>query len=110
MANALQDHDGAAANAPFDDPVYQYLDRLRAKSKPYYVYMTANANKFLCVFYDRVNEYLCGSKNNVNAHPFKTSVPINIFVVGLFFYTLLSTKDFHSLISSPLDFLFSGYR
>lgn len=34
-------------NAPPDDPVYQYLDRLRAKGKPYYVYMTAGANKFL---------------------------------------------------------------
>ena len=45
-------------NAPPDDPVYLFIDKKRAVGKPYYVYMTAGANKFLRVYYGRVNEYL----------------------------------------------------
>lgn len=30
-----------------DDPVYLFMDKKRAQGKPYYVYMTAGANKFL---------------------------------------------------------------
>ena len=41
-----------------DDAVYQFMDRKRAQGKPYYVYMTAGANKFLRVYYGRVKEYL----------------------------------------------------
>lgn len=41
-----------------DDPVYQFLDKKRAQGKPYYVYMTAGANKFLRIYYGRVKEYL----------------------------------------------------
>ena len=37
--------------APIDDPVYQFLDKKRSQGKPYYVYMTAGANKFLRVYY-----------------------------------------------------------
>ena len=44
--------------APMDDPVFQFLDKKRAEGKPYYVYMTAGANKFLRVYYGRVKEYL----------------------------------------------------
>ena len=44
---------------PQDDPVYQFMDRKRAQGKPYYVYMTAGANKFLRIYYGRVKEYLC---------------------------------------------------
>jgi Transposase and inactivated derivatives len=44
--------------SPADDPVYQFLDKKRAEGKPYYVYMTAGANKFLRVYYGRVREYL----------------------------------------------------
>lgn len=43
---------------PQDDPVYLFLDKKRAQGKPYYVYMTAGANKFLRIYYGRVNEYL----------------------------------------------------
>ena len=43
---------------PQDDPVYQFLDKKRAQVKPYYVYMTAGANKFLRIYYGRVKEYL----------------------------------------------------
>jgi len=44
--------------APADDPVYQFLDRKRSEGKPYYVYMTAGANKFLRIYYGKVREYL----------------------------------------------------
>ena len=43
---------------PQDGPVYQFLDKKRAQGKPYYVYMTAGANKFLRIYYGRVKEYL----------------------------------------------------
>ena len=43
---------------PQDDPGYQFLDKKRAQGKPYYVYMTAGANKFLRIYYGRVKEYL----------------------------------------------------
>ena len=44
---------------PQDDPVYQFMSRKRTQGKPYYVYMTAGANKFLRIYYGRVKEYLC---------------------------------------------------
>lgn len=44
--------------APPDDPVFLFLDKKRAQGKPYYVYMTAGANKFLRVYYGKVREYL----------------------------------------------------
>lgn len=43
---------------PEGDPVYQFIDKKRAQGKPYYVYMTAGANKFLRIYYGRVKEYL----------------------------------------------------
>ena len=43
---------------PQDDPVYQFLDKKRSQGKPYYVYMTAGANKFLRIYYGRMKEYL----------------------------------------------------
>ena len=45
-------------NMPQDDPVFQFLDRKRSEGKPYFVYMTAGANKFLRIYYGRVKEYL----------------------------------------------------
>ena len=44
--------------APADEPVYQFLDKKRSEGKPYYVYMTAGANKFLRIYYARVKERL----------------------------------------------------
>ena len=41
-----------------DDAVYWFMDKKRAEGKPYYVYMTAGANKFLRVYYGKVKEYL----------------------------------------------------
>jgi len=43
---------------PLDDSVYKFLDKKRVQGKPYYVYMTAGANKFLRIYYGRVKEYL----------------------------------------------------
>jgi len=44
--------------SPVDEPVYQFLDKKRAEGKPYYVYMTATANKFLRIYHARVKEAL----------------------------------------------------
>ena len=44
--------------APIDDPVYKFMMKKRLQGKDYYVYMTAGANKFLRIYYGRVNEYL----------------------------------------------------
>lgn len=43
---------------PYDDPVYAFMDKKRAEGKPYYVYMTAGANKFLRIYYGKIKEYL----------------------------------------------------
>jgi len=45
-------------HAPADEPVFQFMDRKRAEGKHFYVYMVAGANKFLRLYYGRVNAYL----------------------------------------------------
>ena len=50
-------------NAPENEPVFQFIDKKRAEGKPYYVYMTAAANKFLRRYYAKINEYLSYSEN-----------------------------------------------
>ncbi|MFV0414380.1 MAG: IS110 family transposase [Oscillospiraceae bacterium] len=50
--------------SPSNEPVYQFLDKKRAEGKPYYVYMTAAANKFLRIYYARVKEYLTLAESN----------------------------------------------
>ena len=42
--------------SPENEPVYQFIDKKRSEGKPYYVYMTAGANKFLRIYYARVKE------------------------------------------------------
>ena len=49
---------------PQDDPVYRFMDKKRAEGKPYLVYMTAGANKFLRIYYGRVKEYLAQLENS----------------------------------------------
>jgi len=44
--------------SPADEPVYQFLDKKRKEGKPYFVYMTAAANKFLRIYHAKVKEYL----------------------------------------------------
>lgn len=50
--------DSLIKRSPVDDTVYAFMDKKRAEGKPYYVYMTAGANKFLRIYYGRVREYL----------------------------------------------------
>jgi len=60
-------------HAPVDEPAYQFLDRKRAEGKPYYVYMTAGANKFLRIYYGKVRDYLAAldapSHDSTSANP-----------------------------------------
>ena len=44
--------------SPTDEPVYQFLDKKRSEGKPFYVYMTAAANKFLRIYHARVRDAL----------------------------------------------------
>lgn len=50
--------DSLIKTMPQEDPVYAFMDKKRSQGKPYYVYMTAGANKFLRIYYGRVKEYL----------------------------------------------------
>ena len=50
--------DGLIKRSPASDPVYAFMDKKRSEGKPYYVYMTAGANKFLRIYFGRVREYL----------------------------------------------------
>lgn len=50
--------DGLIKTKPQEDPVYLFMDKKRVQGKPYYVYMTAGANKFLRIYYGRVKEYM----------------------------------------------------
>jgi transposase len=50
--------EGLIKNAPHDDLVFRFLDKKRSEGKPYFVYMTAAANKFLRIYYGKVKEYL----------------------------------------------------
>ena len=50
--------DNLLKRSPVGDPVYAFMAKKRAQGKPYYVYMTARANKFLRIYYGRVKEYL----------------------------------------------------
>jgi len=49
-----------------DKPVYQFLDKKRSESKPYYVYMIAAANKFLRIYYARVKGVLSTEEDSAN--------------------------------------------
>ncbi len=50
--------DSLIKRSPAGDPVYAFMDKKRAEGKPYHVYMTAGANKFLRIYYGRAKEYL----------------------------------------------------
>lgn len=52
--------DGLIQRSPADSPVYAFMDKKRAQGKPYYVYMTAGANKFLRIYYGIVRDSLKG--------------------------------------------------
>jgi transposase len=44
--------------SPADEHVYLFLDKKRREGKPFYVYMTAAANKFLRIYHARVKNFL----------------------------------------------------
>ena len=56
--------DGLIKRSPTGDAVYDFMAKKRAEGKPYYVYMTAGMNKFLRIYYGRVNEYLSQLEEN----------------------------------------------
>lgn len=56
--NIIQVMDTLLRKAPAEEPVFQFLDRKRSEGKPYYVYMTAGANKLLRIYYARIKEHL----------------------------------------------------
>ena len=45
-------------NHPENNPVYKFMAKKRDEGKPYYVYTTAGANKFLRIYFGKVKEYL----------------------------------------------------
>ena len=50
--------EGLIQRSPADSPVYAFMDKKRSQGKPYLVYMTAGANKFLRIYYGTVRDYL----------------------------------------------------
>ena len=50
--------DGLIQRSPADSPVYAFMDKKRTQGKPYLVYMTAGANKFLRIYYGTVRDAL----------------------------------------------------
>lgn len=45
-------------NKPEDEPVYQFIDKKRSEGKHYYSYRIAAANKFLRIYFAKVNQVL----------------------------------------------------
>jgi transposase len=45
-------------NKPENEPVYQFIDKKRSEGKHYYSYRIAAANKFLRIYYAKVNQTL----------------------------------------------------
>jgi len=50
--------EGLIQRSPADSPVYAFMDKKRTQGKPYLVYMTAGANKFLRIYYGTVRDSL----------------------------------------------------
>lgn len=44
--------------SPKDEPIYQFIDKKRSEGKHYYSYRIAAANKFLRIYYAKVNQVL----------------------------------------------------
>jgi len=55
--------------SPEEEPVYQFLNKKRSEGKPYYVYMTAGANKFLRRYYAKVRDYLNALESEASPSP-----------------------------------------
>ena len=50
--------DGLIQRSSADSSVYVFMDKKRSQGKPYLVYMTAGANKFLRIYYGTVRDFL----------------------------------------------------
>ena len=50
--------DSLIQRSPQVTPVYAFMDKERTKGKPYYAYLTADANKFLRIYCGKVNAFL----------------------------------------------------
>lgn len=44
--------------APAEDTVYCFITKKRQEGKPFFICMTAGANKFLHIYFARVREHL----------------------------------------------------
>lgn len=49
--------------APSNDPVYNFMIKKKSEGKPYLVYMTAGANKFLRTYYGKVKECIAAQSS-----------------------------------------------
>lgn len=58
MKDLVQIMDALIKMMPQDNPEHRFLNKRRAQGKPYYVYMTARANKFLRIYYGRVKNII----------------------------------------------------
>lgn len=79
----------------------------RAEGKPFYVYMTAGANKFLRIYCGKVNAYLSppeGAEAKLVSISFQASVLRWPYARALFSVCMDIT-----FLHFPLDFLFSDY-
>jgi transposase len=59
-----------------DDPIFHFLDRKRSEGKPFFVCMTAAANKFLRVYYARVKEHLAAAESASPSYSAPPSYPL----------------------------------
>ena len=91
----------------FDDPVYAFMDKKRAEGKPYYVYMTAVANKFLRIYYGRVKEYLSylPASEYISLISFRPACCGGLFSVLFFLH-----KYFLYFFHFSIDLLFEGFN
>lgn len=98
--------------SPADEPVYQFLDKKRGGGKPYYVYITAAANKFLRIYYARVKEHLNALGLDVSEQTsllaaLKLSFRGDLFVVRFFcsliFLYLFFKKGLTFCLQAPLS-------
>ena len=91
---------------PQDDPVFPLFNKKRAQGKPYYVYMTVGANKFLRIYYRSSERKSCiSSRSLIIFYHLQTSTG----VVGLFWYLIFNLYTIFIVLQFNLDFLFAGF-
>ena len=92
--------------SPEDDTVYRFMDKKRSEGKPYLVYMTAGANKFLCIYYGRVKEYLAALENADQPLPYAfnlTGACAAVFLLCPFSHPHASANFLNSLLTFYLQ-------